>query len=94
MTKFYYKAINELGNNVSGVLEADSTEKASDLLSDYGFIPFQVIEESKRSIGFDWSSVKEKFTPVKVSELILFTKQFRTMIRSGIPILNLSLIHI
>jgi len=89
MTRYFYKAINELGNTVSGVLESDSQEKATELVSEYGFIPSLVVEESKLSGGFDFSAIKEKFSKVKVPELILFTKQFRTMIRSGVPIISL-----
>ncbi|MFC1838884.1 type II secretion system F family protein [Thermodesulfobacteriota bacterium] len=89
MTKYFYKAINELGDTVSGTLESESKEKATELISDYGFIPSFVVEESKRSGGFDLDAVKEKFTRIKFQELILFTKQFRTMIRSGVPIINL-----
>jgi type IV pilus assembly protein PilC len=89
MTKFFYKAINELGDTVTGTLESESKERATELISDYGFIPSIVVEDSKRSGGFDLNEIKEKFTKIKFQELILFTKQFRTMIRSGVPIVNM-----
>lgn len=89
MTKFFYKAINELGDTVTGTLESESKERATELISDYGFIPSLVIEDSKRSGGFDLNAFKDKFTRIKFQELILFTKQFRTMIRSGVPIVNM-----
>lgn len=89
MTRYFYKAINELGNTVTGVLESESVEKANDMISDYGFIPSLIVEESRRSGGFDLSILKERFSRIRVQDLILFTKQFRTMIRSGVPIVNI-----
>lgn len=89
MTKYFYKAINELGDTVTGTLESESKEKATETISDYGFIPSFVVEDSKRSGGFDLDAIKEKFTRIRFQELILFTKQFRTMIRSGVPITTL-----
>lgn len=89
MTKFSYKAINESANTVSGVIEADSLEMATDILTERGYIPSKVTEKRETSRGFTWSNINESITPIKAPDLILFTKQFRTMIQAGVPILSL-----
>jgi len=87
MTRFIYQAINEIGNSVSGVLEADSEEEVADLLTGRGLIPSQILREGGR--GISWADMWKSMTPIRSSELILYTKQFRTMVRAGMPILNL-----
>lgn len=89
MPKFSYKAINESANTVSGVIEADSLEMATDILTERGYIPSKVTEKRETSRGFTWSNINESITPIKAPDLILFTKQFRTMIQAGVPILSL-----
>jgi len=89
MPKFSYKAINESANTVSGVIEADSLEMATDILTERGYIPSKVTEKRETSRGFTWSNINESITPIKAPDLILFTKQFRTMIHAGVPILSL-----
>ena len=89
MPKFFYQAINESGNTLSGVVEADSVEMATDILSAKGYIPSKVTEEGIGSSGFSWDNIKEKLARIKTTDLILFTKQLRTMIQAGVPILSL-----
>jgi type II secretory pathway component PulF len=89
MPKFLYKAINERANTVSGVIEATSLEMVTDILTEKGYIPSKVIEKKEGFGSIEWSNISQKITPVKIPDLILFTKQFRTMIRAGVPILSL-----
>lgn len=89
MPKFSYKAINESANTVSGLIEADSLEMANDILNERGYIPSKVTEKRETSRGFTWSNINESITLIKAPDLILFTKQFRTMIQAGVPILSL-----
>ncbi len=89
MTQFAYQAINENGNPISGLIEADSVETASQLLSTRGYIPTRV-DEPLRGSGKEGSkNFFDHLRPLKAPDLILFTKQFGTMIRSGIPMLTL-----
>ncbi len=87
MPHFTYKAIDQKGATVSGVLEAESIESVQNLLSEQGFIPSAVTEKGLASGGF-LDNIKAKLTPIKTEELILFTKQFRTMLIAGLPILK------
>ncbi|PID40765.1 MAG: general secretion pathway protein GspF [Proteobacteria bacterium] len=74
---------------VTGSIDADSVEGATNALASRGYIPQKLTDASKSGSGFFLVELREKFTPVKTPELILFTKQLRTLIRSGVPILKL-----
>ena len=89
MPKFSYKAINESGNTLSGVIEADSPEMATNILFERGHIPSGVTEETPGPGWSTWSSIQEKLSSVKAPDLIIFTKQFRTMVRAGVSIVTL-----
>ena len=86
MPEFSYKAINESGNTITGVIEADSPELATDMLAEQGYIPTKV---SSGGRGSSISGIRERLTSIKAPDLILFTKQFRTMIHAGVSVLNL-----
>lgn len=89
MPKFSYSAINESGKTVSDVLEADSVEMANNTLIARGYIPTRVSSVDRRAMKFSWTSILARFTPIRAEELILFTKQFRTMLRAGVSIMKL-----
>jgi len=88
MPKFSYTAITETGTTITGDLDADSIEAARTILSTRGYIPAEVSELGAASTG-GREGFLARLTPIKAPELILFTKQFRTMFRAGVPIVNL-----
>jgi len=88
MPKFSYQAITDTGAAARGEIEAETPEAASSLLAARGYIPTQVREARGRSqsgAGAGFSL----FSGVGTPELILFTKQFKTLIRSGVPMLTI-----
>ncbi len=87
MPKFIYKAITETGTTVSGDLEAESLDAANNILTSRGYIPTEVARQKAGATA--GGSFLDQFTPVTPPELILFTKQFRTMFRAGVSIVNL-----
>ncbi len=89
MPSYIYQAINENGNNVSGTLEADSVDAANSILVLRGLIPSKMIQEQVKSGDNLWSKIMSATNTVKVSALIIFTKQFRSMLSAGVPILRL-----
>jgi len=90
MANFSYQAINESGTNVTGSIEAESVEMAENLLLSKGYIPSRVAAASGAATGGSFlAKIKESFTKVKIGDLILFTKQFRSMMQAGVPILRL-----
>jgi type II secretory pathway component PulF len=89
MPNYIYKAINQGGTSVSGTLRADSVEMAEGILSGQGYIPSKITEEGTASLTVWMQNIERRFIRLKPEELILFTKQFRTMLVAGIPILQL-----
>jgi len=86
MKKYSYKAINENGEALGGYVEADSRESAINILNSRGFIPTEVTGTAGTDSGFGLERINELLSPVKAPELIIFSKQFRTMLKSGVPI--------
>ena len=74
---------------MSGSIEAESRDAAAALLGQRGYIPSKVSWVSNDSQTAAFSGLKERFIHVKASDLILFTKQFRTMVRAGLSIIPL-----
>ncbi len=89
MPRFSYEAIREDGKITTGSIEADSIESAGNSLSSQGLMPTNVKEEAGGQAGVTWSSIQEQLTPIKAPDLILFTKQFRTMIRAGVSMMQI-----
>ncbi len=86
--KYKYQAITGSGSSATGVIEADSIDAARDIVANKGFIPVKVVLEGggQSSIA---AFIERKLSSVKMPELILFTKQFRTLFDAGISIVSL-----
>ena len=89
MPKFSYRAITDVGANTSGENEAESAESASSILAAQGYIPTRVKQQQPAMSGKQLGNFFDLFSRVKAPELILFTKQFNTLIRAGVPMLSL-----
>jgi MSHA biogenesis protein MshG len=89
MPTYSYQAINESGSTIRGEIEADSTDMANNILSARGYLPSRVVEKSQVVSSAFVKRLQERFTSIKTAELILFTKQFKTLIRAGVPILKI-----
>jgi type II secretory pathway component PulF len=89
MPKFSYQAITETGATTSGEVEAESLESANSILASRGFIPTRVRAEQPALSGLQLSHFRERFSPIKAPELILFTKQFKTMFAAGVAMMNM-----
>jgi type II secretory pathway component PulF len=89
MPTFSYQAINEAGATVSGEIEAESLQTANSLLASRGYIPTRVRAEQPALSGLQMSRLRERFSPIKAPELILFTKQFKTMFSAGVSMMNM-----
>jgi type IV pilus assembly protein PilC len=89
MPRFVYEAITETGSNISGAIDADTLEMATSLLTTRGYIPSRIRPEAEVAGRISWTGIKERWFPTKAPDLIIFTKQFRTMVRAGVPMLSL-----
>jgi type II secretory pathway component PulF len=86
---YTYQAINENGTNQNGVIEAESPDMARNILLTRGFIPSKISEEKNGATGGIWLRLQEIFSKISITDLILFTKQFRSMLQAGIPVIRL-----
>ncbi|MGM0418468.1 MAG: type II secretion system F family protein [Thermodesulfobacteriota bacterium] len=89
MAKFSYTGITENGNSVSGEVEADSAEEAKNLIARKGYIPGEVKKGGTKDDEGLSETINLFFTTVKSRDLILFTKQFKTMLSAGVPIVQI-----
>jgi type II secretory pathway component PulF len=89
MANFSYQAINESGTTVSGLIKADSPEMAENLLFSKGYIPSKIAAAKKGGSASLLERIEQALGTVKITDLILFSKQFRSMMQAGIPIVRL-----
>ena len=81
---YEYKVRDKSGNMVTGTLVADSELLVLQRLREMGYTPLEVGKE-KRGLNLEINVKKAK---VKLKDLAVFSRQFATMINSGLPILR------
>jgi len=88
MPTFSYQAINKNGSTVAGAIEAESEAMAENLIVEKGYIPTGI--SAQRTVEASvWTRIQERIGVVRPQDLIIFTKQFRSMLHAGVPILRL-----
>ena len=87
MPSYTYQAINERGATIKGDIEAESRDSALTMIADRGYIPSRVKEKGAGFVFGQWSRRRLK-NPVKTSDIILFTKQFSSLFKAGVPIIR------
>ena len=87
MPKYIYEAIDENGDTSSGTLEVESIDVANAILLSRNLIPSKIKEKNKPGNNF-LETIFGAGT-VRVTELIMFTKQFHSMMVAGIPMLRI-----
>ncbi len=89
MPNYSYQAITESGVTISGDIEAETVDRAASQLMEKGYIPSKLAEKKKG--GFQLAGLSAalgKMHSVKIEDLILFTKQFRSLFKAGVPIVR------
>ncbi len=81
MTIFTYKALRKDGSTATGTVEAADRTAAMASLNHQGLHPLTVKTGAKgKTGGFSFGN------KVKTAELVIFTRQFSTMISAGVPL--------
>ncbi|MET1011199.1 MAG: type II secretion system F family protein, partial [Actinomycetota bacterium] len=80
---FQYKVRDRSGTVTTGSLIADSEALVLARLREQGFTPLDV-RRKKKSIG----QIEFGGKKVKLKEVAIFSRQFATMVNSGLPILR------
>ena len=89
MPTFAYQAINEKGETLKGHIEAESADAAADLLAGRGVLPSRIQERSRGRQPRSFPALERWFNHIPTADLILFTKQFSTLFRAGVPMMSM-----
>lgn len=84
MGAFEYTALDTTGREKKGVLEGDTARQVRQSLREQGMTPLAVEEVQKREERTQKSSLIKR--GVSATDLALVTRQFSTMVRSGLPV--------
>jgi len=89
MAIFKFKALNELGHEISGEIEAESKNHAMELISLKGHIP-ESVKKTSETLSKKESSKKfeDFFISVKPKDLVLYSMNLKTLIQAGVPIIQ------
>ena len=89
MPTFSYRAITDSGTETRGTLEAENEFAAKSAVAARGLIPSSV-SQAGGGLDLAWlKKARKRSAKVKAADLILFTKQFRTMFQAGLSITRL-----
>src|SRR5205823_2036722 len=83
MSTFAYKALDPTGNTVQGEIEAEDKVAVASQLRSRGLI---VVDIDEQNVG--GGDIFERFKKVKADELTVMTRQFSTMVSSGMSMLR------
>ena len=89
MPTFDYKGRNTGGQLIEGVLDGASASAVVDLLLGQGLTPVEIKESkaktTKSSSGLNVTLFKQKVSHI---DLLLFSRQMHTLLKSGVPIMR------
>lgn len=82
MPVYKYKAINNTGSQVQGIVDAESVKAATEKLKREGIYLSSIKESSASKLPL----IKMPFRGVSASELAVTTRQFSALISAGLPL--------
>ena len=89
MLNFQYKGIDHAKKYVEGEIEALNNAEAAHKLKEKKIIITKLKEAKKKKVVTKKEKTSFTFgTGVKAQEILIFCKQFATMMRAGLPVLN------
>ncbi|MFW6271553.1 MAG: type II secretion system F family protein [Desulfosalsimonas sp.] len=86
---YAYRAINEAGKQTSGIIEADSPEDAREKIAGQGLIPVNIKNGAVASKANLTKKINLGLSRVRLPDLIIFSKQFKTLFEAGISMTRL-----
>jgi len=89
MTMYRYNAITRNGRPVTGTIEAEALEEAGQLLLGRGLTPVELGPASTLFHLPDLGRIRAGMRGIRPRDLILFTKQFSTMLKAGMSVMRL-----
>ncbi|MCX6354491.1 MAG: type II secretion system inner membrane protein GspF [Candidatus Aureabacteria bacterium] len=88
MPAFEYKALDQSGGAVSGVIDADSAKDARSKLRVQQIFPIEIRETEKGISLSSRVSTKNLFKRVGVRDVAVVTRQLATLLRAGLPLVR------
>jgi type IV pilus assembly protein PilC len=85
MPSFRYEAIDENGNIVRGTIRAETEREVVERLTQENHRVIYIGEEREAERGRGWKLLLGK---IKERDLLVFTRQFATLLRAGVPIIR------
>lgn len=85
MSTFAYTAVDPSGKTVKGKIDADNQQVVVTKLQEQNYHVIDV-QERKKNSGFNFSVAK--YQKVKLQTLVVFSRQFATMINAGVGIIK------
>lgn len=82
MPVFIWKGKNRRGQEIQGEIEAESREEVESKLRSQGVMPTKIKKKPKE---IQISFLKQ---PIKIKDIVIFTRQITTMIEAGLPLVQ------
>jgi type IV pilus assembly protein PilC len=84
MPRFAYTAVDSSGKSINGSIEAENQQSVISKLQSQGFHITSIVEQ-KQKASLALSKLR-KFKKLKLQSLVIFSRQFATMINAGVSI--------
>lgn len=90
MAVYEYKALNNRGKDVSGIIEADSRISAAQALKRMDLYPLTINETTEKTIDQKRRDISFTtfFERITRSDIAVFTTQFAALVEAGIPVVD------
>lgn len=85
MPSFRYSAIDQAGRPYSGTLEADNLEAVRTKLAE---LRYHIVSINESGSATNLNDIFKSWSKVKQKELVVFSRQFATMIDAGLSVLK------
>ncbi|MDF1583575.1 MAG: type II secretion system F family protein [Methyloprofundus sp.] len=88
MPQFSYKARNELGKSIAGLVEAESQIAAARVLISRGMTPVSIQKAAINTDVMQDFNQWQALNALGLTDLILFTRQMYSLSKAGVPIIR------
>jgi type IV pilus assembly protein PilC len=85
MTTFAFRAVDVAGIPSRGEVDAESKGQVAEQLRERGLI---VLDVSEKAEQFKFEQIFDRFRGIKARDMAIFSRQFATLIDSGMPMLR------
>ncbi len=86
MPSFQYKARNNSGNLIEGIIEAENKEIAARILSSREMTPITILEKMVSDDLMGQFNKWQALNSLNIDDLVLFSRQMYSLTKAGVPI--------